>query len=75
MRKTKKEQGWQNVPKEGAYTLQTSTVVADKPKSLKRRESEENKEKRIPFPAGYNGGNPRRINDGGLIRLKRRNEK
>jgi len=79
MAKTKKEQGWQNVPAKGAYTLKESKVIADKPESLKKKEAEEKERKRIkrkesemiPWPAGYSK-TPRRVVDGGVIRLKRR---
>ena len=66
----------------GTGGLKAAVITAEKPVRLKRRETEQQKEKEIkireeggikPFPAAYNGGRPRRIDDGG--RLKRRNEK
>ena len=81
MVKTKKEQGWQNVPDKGAYTLKESKVIADKPESLKKKEAEEKERKRLkrkeasemyPWPAGYDGKKIRRTENGGLVRLKRK---
>lgn len=77
MAKTKKEQGWQNIPAKGAYTLKPAKIVADKPEHIKKKENEEKEEVRknkgtIPFPAGYDPRKVRRTTDGGIIRLKRR---
>ena len=61
--------------------LKAAIITADKPEKIKQKEKEEElkKQKQIreeggtkPFVSGYNGRKPRRINDGGLIRLKRR---
>lgn len=66
----------------GTGGLKAAVITAEKPARLKRREAEEKKEKERkmreeggikPFPAAYNGGKPRRIDNGG--RLKRKNEK
>ena len=83
MKKTKKEQNWQNVPKRGAKTIKQAVIIADKPEHIKEKEEQEKKKEKDdkeqlgikPFVAAYNGRNARRINKGGIIRLKRRNEK
>lgn len=77
MNKLKKEQGWQNIPKKGAYTLKPAKIVADKPENIKKKEKEKMKEERkikgiVAPPAGYDPHKIRRSDDGGIIRLKRR---
>lgn len=66
----------------GTGGLKAAVITAEKPARLKRRETEEKKEKEMndrerrgikPHTAAYNGREARRINNGG--RLKRRNEK
>ena len=60
----------------GTGGLKAAIITADKPEKIKKKEEDEAKRKRDsgginPYPAGYSK-KPRRINDGGIIRLKRR---
>ena len=59
--------------------LQQSIIIEDSPKQkaiLKRRYKPRGEKVPMqPFVAAYNGGRPMRTEDGGIIRLKRRNEK
>lgn len=71
-----------NVYKNPGAGLKQSIIIEDKPENykeraiLKRRKPRGEKVPMQPFPAAYNGSNrPIRTEDGGIIRLKRKNAK
>ena len=61
----------------GTGGLKAAIITADKPEKLKRKEEEDKKKEEIkkkesgmiPWPAGYTGKKPRRVDDGVIIRL------
>lgn len=70
-----------NVYKYPGAGLKASIITSDKPENykekaiLKRRKPRGEKVPMQPFPAAYNGGRAVRTEDGGIIRLKRKNER